>query len=154
MINKIKIILFFAALITLSFGQMRSDIKMTGSPEAMHYEHDQHQTSLFSPDRFSMNHSFGVSMMSMGGQSISASAYTNNINWALRDNLLISSRISYVLPSTQSQFGSGNLSEGFLQYGIDVKYRPTENTALYLSFQNAPRYGNGLQRPYYFGGLR
>lgn len=154
MISKLKILLFPVVMITLASGQFKADVKQLSTPEGLHFEHDQHQSSLFSPDRFSMNHSFGVSMMSSGGRSIGASAYTNTINWALRDNLLISSRVSYILPSTASQFGSANLSEGFLQYGIDVNYRPTENTALYLSFQNYPRYLGRQQNPYAFGGLR
>ena len=140
MINKSKILLLSVLVTGLALGQFKSDVKKMSTPEGLHFEHEQHQTSLFSPERFSMNHGFGVSMMSMGGQSFSASAYTNTINWAVRDNLFISSRVSYVLPSMASKMGSSNLSEGFLQYGIDVNYRPTENTALYLSFQNHPRY--------------
>lgn len=154
MISKLKVLMFSLVLISLGIGQFRSDVKQLSTPEGLHFEHDQHRSSLFSPDRFSMSHSFGVSMMSVGGQSIGASAYTNTINWALRDNLLISSRISYVLPSSTSQFGSSNLSEGFLQYGVDVNYRPTENTALYLSFQNYPRYLGQRQNPFSFGGIR
>lgn len=141
-------------LITLLSGQFRSDVKKISTPEGLHFEHEQHQLALFSPERFSMSHSFGVSMMSMGKQSFSASAYTNTIHWALRDNLLVSSRISYVLPAVQSQPGISSLSQGFLQYGIDVNYRPTENTALYLSFQNYPRYLGRYQQPFGTGGYR
>ena len=96
---------------------------------------------------FSMNHNFGMNMMSFGGQSMSVGAYTNQMNYMIKDNLNLSTQFSLassmggVNPYAKNGFGGSQL-----YYGASLDYQPTENIFVKFSMNNYPRYG--YARPY------
>jgi hypothetical protein len=111
------------ALITLFIlsgiilAQFRMDVPNQTLPTNLNGELDALPSlSLFDPARFNMSHGFTMSMMSMGGQSVSMAGFTNRITYMAMDNLKL------------------------VAYDAAITYQPTKNSFLQLRFQNIPNY--------------
>ena len=72
-----------SALTSLAMGQLRSNIPMKTLPVNTQGLSHAQNLSFLDPNRFSMNHSFGMNMMSFGGNSMSVGSYTNQINYMI-----------------------------------------------------------------------
>ena len=70
---------------TLALCQFRSDVPTQTIPVNSRGLSHAQGLSMLDLNRFSMNHSFGMSMMSAGGQSMTVGAYTNQMNYMFRD---------------------------------------------------------------------
>ncbi|MEE8437611.1 MAG: hypothetical protein V3S22_04655 [Candidatus Neomarinimicrobiota bacterium] len=101
---------------------------------------------VFAPDRFNMHHSFSLGMSYAGGQSFSLGTYTNQMNFKLRDNLLIQTQVSLVQPSGGINPYSNQGLNNQIYYGASLDYQPLENFHISFSLNNYPRYS--LYRPY------
>ena len=132
---------------TLALCQFRSDVPTQTIPVNSRGLSHAQGLSMLDLNRFSMNHSFGMSMMSSGGQSMSVGAYTNQMDYMLRDNLRLSTQFSLsspmggVNPYAKNGFGGSQL-----YYGASLDYQPLENLSVKFSMDNYPRYG--FARPY------
>jgi len=143
----IKQITTLAAISALAFGQFRSDLPSPGIPINSHGLSHAQGLSLLDMNRFSMNHSFGMSMMNMGGQSRTVGAYTNQMNYMVKDNLKLSTQFSLASPiGGINPYAQNGLGSSQLYYGASLDYQPTENLFVKFSMNNYPRYGNA--RPY------
>jgi hypothetical protein len=94
----IKGITTFALLSALALGQFRSQLPIQSVPVNTRGLSHAQGLSLLDPSRFSMNHNFGMNMMSFGGQSMSVGAYTNQMNYMIKDNLNLSTQFSLASP--------------------------------------------------------
>ena len=66
MVNKIKYLIALITIMSVGLGQLKSDLSQNNAIFNNPVSSDGSILSLFDPSRFSMNHSFGMSMMSMG----------------------------------------------------------------------------------------
>ena len=143
----IKGIAALTVLSALVVGQLRSTLPSRAMPVNTQGLSHARNISILDPNRFSMNHSFGLSMMSAGNQSMTMGAYTNQMNYMLRDNLRLSTQFSLsspmggVNPYAKNGFGGSQL-----YYGASLDYQPLENLSVKFSMDNYPRYG--FARPY------
>lgn len=101
---------------------------------------------VFAPDQFNMHHSFSLGMSYAGGQSFSLGTYTNQMNFKLRDNLMIQTQVSLVQPSGGISPYSNQGLNSQIYYGASLDYQPLENFHISFSLNNYPRYN--LYRPY------
>ena len=124
-------------------GQLRYDVP---SPAADRQLKALASPSWLDPQRFSMDHSLSFSMGSVLGLPSGASSlsvYTNQMNYLLTHNLMISSRIHLVQSGLMGaqQLGQNPL-EIFYQAGMDWRLSPNFN--IHLGVSNLPR---GLRNP-------
>jgi len=100
---------------------------------------------LFSPDRFYMTQSYGVSFYTGGGQSSSLGLYTNSMNFKLSDPLML--RVNMGV-SHQPFAGKENQNAQFL-HGAELIYKPSRYFQMNVGYSNSPYY-SGLGYGNYF----
>ena len=103
----------------------------------------------FSPEHFSMSHSFELS--SFGGSSMSM--YTNSMQWQFNSKLAARVDVAASYSPLGSQSGmsvTGQNSSRVFVKNAELAYRPKENVELHLSFRQSP-YGSYMS-PYGYGG--
>jgi hypothetical protein len=143
----IKGITTFALLSALALGQFRSQLPIQSVPVNTRGLSHAQGLSLLDPSRFSMNHNFGMNMMSFGGQSMSVGAYTNQMNYMIKDNLNLSTQFSLASPmGGVNPYAKNGFGGSQIYYGASLDYQPTENIFVKFSMNNYPRYG--YARPY------
>ncbi|MFQ6614621.1 MAG: hypothetical protein ACE5D1_07235 [Fidelibacterota bacterium] len=130
-------ILTLTLLTAAVFGQLKSDLnqvrvadRLLKSPTTIE--------PLFSPQRFSMSHSFSYSMLSTGAGSIGLGSYTNTMAFRLRPNLILSTQLILTQPSLSSGARTRGLALDQVGVGAQLDFRPTENTHFQFSFQKSP----------------
>jgi len=148
--NNMRNTILFLFFISLVFGQFKADMQRVDFPEELQKMTALESRSLLDPARFQMNHSFSVSMMSMGGISAGMGTYTNYMSFLLRDNLRLTTSFSLVKPTMMQNLNSPNTLDGQIYYGAQLEYQPSENTLFQLGFQTYPAYSY-YNRPNYFG---
>jgi len=135
----------FKPLITVIFlsgiilAQFRMDVPTKTLPTNLNGELDaQPSLSLFDPARFDMSHGFTISMMSIGGQSVSMAGFTNRITYMALDNLRFDANV--ILYKTQHPFQQqGALMDQLdVAYDASITYQPTKNSFLQFRLQNIP----------------
>ncbi len=96
-------------------------------------------SSLLDPNRFSMNQGFSMSFMSGGGLSGGSgglSVYSNQVQYLLTDNLIISNQLYLVQPSMGgAQPGESNVQAYF---NTAINWRIFKNTQISLALSNMP----------------
>ena len=142
MVNSLKNIIVIVALMSIGFSQYKTDIERDGSLFANPVQETGLLSSIFNPSRFNMNHSFSMSMMSMGSQSIGVASYTNNMNFTLRDNLRLQTYMTLMQPRMLSSDLGNPYANTQVYFNAALDYNPTPNTHLLISFGNYPSYYN------------
>ena len=133
------LIIFTGGLVLAQFKASRPEMSV---PTNINGELDYSRLSLFDPDRFDIQHGFTMSMMSVGGQSVSLAGYTNNLTYWATDNLRLDANILLYQPVINAM--NGGLTPGGssleLAYDAGLIYAPTKNSFLEFRFQNIPYY--------------
>ncbi|NHZ85797.1 MAG: hypothetical protein GWP19_07940 [Planctomycetia bacterium] len=148
MTKKIKYIIALITILSIGFGQLKSDLSQNNAISQGLSGSGGSIMSLFDPSRFSMNHSFSMSMMSVGKQSIGVASYTNNMNFLLRDNLRLQTYMTFMQPQMLSANTQNPYSNSQLYFNTVLDYSPTENTHFQVSFGNYPRYSRYQTSPF------
>lgn len=143
-----KYIIVLITIFSVGLGQLKSDLSQNNTIFDNPVGSDNSIMSLFDPSRFSMNHSFSASMISMNKQSISVMSYTNNMNFMLRDNLRVQTYLTFMQPNMISSNTQNPYSNSQLYFNTVLDYNPTENTHFQVSFRNYPMYGRRQVSPF------
>ena len=132
------IVIFLSGII---LAQFRMDVPTQTLPTNLNGELDaQPSLSLFDPVRFDMSHGFTMSMMSMGGQSVSMAGFTNRITYMAMDNLRFDANVTLYKTQLPFQQQGALLNQLDVAYDAGITYQPTKNSFLQLRFQNIPHY--------------
>jgi len=143
-IKRIAILLVLSAIST---GQLRSSLPERTIPINSQGLSQARNLPLLDFNRLNINHSFDISMMSAGNQSMTMGAYTNQMNYMLKDNLLISTQFSLASPmGGMNPYANNGLNGAQLYYGASLNYKPMKNLFLKLSMNNYPQ--NNYRRPF------
>ncbi len=148
MTKKIKYIIALITILSIGFGQLKADLSQNNAISQSLSSSGGSIMSLFDPSRFSMNHSFSMSMMNVGKQSIGIASYTNNMNFLLRDNLRVQTYLTFMKPNMISSGTQNPYSNSQLYFNTVLDYQPTENTHFQVSFGNYPRYSRYQTSPF------
>jgi len=148
MVKNLKYIIAIITIVSVSLGQLKSDLSQNSAIFNNPVNSDGSVMSLFDPSRFSMNHSFGMSMMSMGGQSVGIASYTNNMNFLLRNKLQLQTNVTFMQPNMISSNSPNPYSNTQLYYDAVLDYSPTDNTHFQVSFGNYPMYSRYNTSPF------
>jgi hypothetical protein len=143
-IKRIAILLVLSAIST---GQLRSSLPERTIPINSQGLSQARNLPLLDFNRLNINHSFDISMMSAGNQSMTMGAYTNQMNYMLKDNLLLSTQFSLASPmGGMNPYANNGLNGAQLYYGASLNYNPMKNLFLKLSMNNYPQ--NNYRRPF------
>jgi hypothetical protein len=98
------------------------------------------------PNRFSMQQSFSLSYISLGGHGYSQGVYLNTMAYRFSDPLKISLQWG-VLNQPLGNFGVPSLYQsGFFFSGASLEYKPSRNLSIGLQVNRTP--GGWLGSPY------
>ena len=143
-IKRIAILLVLSAIST---GQLRSSLPERTIPINSQGLSQARNLPLLDFNRLNINHSFDISMMSAGNQSMTMGAYTNQMNYMLKDNLLLSTQFSLASPmGGMNPYANNGLNGAQLYYGASLNYKPMKNLFLKLSMNNYPQ--NNYRSPF------
>jgi len=148
MVNKMKYLIALITIISVGLGQLKSDLSQNNAIFNNPVSSDGSILSLFNPSRFSMNHSFSMSMLNMNSQSVGVASYTNNMNFLLRDNLRVQTYLTFMQPQMLSTNSPTPYSNSQLYFNTVLNYQPTDNTHFQVSFGNYPRYSRYQTSPF------
>ena len=137
----LKPILIKFLLAGVAFAQFRMDAPVQSLPTNLNGELDtQPALSLFDPARFDISHGFTMSMMSMGGQSVSLAGFTNRITYMAMDNLKLDANVTLFKTQMPFQQQDPLMNQLDLAYDAGITYQPTKNSFLQFRFQNIPQH--------------
>ena len=135
----------FKPLVTVIFlsgiilAQFRMDVPTQTLPTNLNGELDaQPSLSLFDPARFDMSHGFTMSMMSIGGQSVSMAGFTNRITYMALDNLRFDANVTLYKTQHPFQQQGALMDQLDVAYDASITYQPTKNSFLQFRLQNIP----------------
>ena len=138
-----KTILYFTLLFLIfedTYAQFRHETPINSLPTNLNGELE-NSSSIFSPYRININHSFSMSMHNINNYSTSIAGYTNNISYLINENLLFNSNIT--LFKQNSPYNSkmpGSLNQMNVGYDLGLRYRSSKNSFIELKFQSFPYY--------------
>jgi len=104
--------------------------------------------SLINPEKVKMNQSMSFSSgASSTGNGFYQSAYTNQLQFDLRDNLKLNVDMSFVNLGTMThqndlKFSGNDDNRNVLIPGVSMQYKPTDNTTIYIEYKQSTGYGS------------
>jgi len=104
--------------------------------------------SLINPDKVKMNHSMSFSSGAAStGAGYYQSAYTNHLQFKLRDNLKLNVDMSFVNLGTMTHkndlnFSSNDDNRNVVLPGVSMQYKPTDNMTIYIEYQQSTGVGS------------
>jgi len=103
--------------------------------------------SLFDPSRFSMKHSYSVSLFSMGRQTFSQGLYLNTMNFRFSNPLTMQVSVGF-MHQPLGKFGNMPAENGklFLQHAR-LQYKPSDKMSFTIDYQSYPY---SYPSPYYY----
>ena len=123
--------------------QVSDGVNPVGSPSLLF--------GFFDPDKFQMHHSFSLSYITMGGQGMSLSSYTNSMMYSFSDQLNARADVSF-LYSPYSSIGNatGNGKNQFSSLFLsraELNYRPWNNVLFKVQYRQLPY--TSMYSPFY-----
>ena len=140
MMRSKKTILFtFIILFNLSYGQFRSEVPLKRVPSNLNGDLDSGRYfSIFDLDKFEMNQSFNMSMITTSVESFSLLSFSNQMSYSPMKNLKLNADITiYNNPlAFQSQKFIPGLDIG---YNAGLIFQPTKNSFLKVQVIKSPQ---------------
>ena len=142
MILLLKTVLFtFLLFFEFIKGQFLTEIPLRTLPTNLNGELESKRSiSLLNPDRFNIDQSFKMSVISTGKESYSIAGLSNYISYMPLENLKVDANIT--LYNSQSPFQGQTMLGSHLDIGYNagITYQPTKNSFLQIQFQKLPHY--------------
>ena len=122
-------------LLCLTAGQLAAQTGAAGNPtggSTLFTQPKGFLDALFNPSRFSMSHSYTMSVGSYGSQSYNQGLYLNTMRFQLADPLFMQMRIGYAhQPLGGNSFlGQSEKAGQFFLQQLYMEYKPFNNTKL------------------------
>jgi hypothetical protein len=132
---------FFIVLMLIPvwiFGQVQTEPAQIFRPEKVYNQPRGFLNSLLGSDKFSMSHSYSMSIFTVGNQTFNQGLYLSTMNFNLSDPLFLQVRVGY----SHQPFGGTGLNPGmngkvFLQRAL-LQYKPLKNMTVTLDYQQMP----------------
>lgn len=138
-IENIKQYLAVLALVAVAAGQFRHDLVKPAMP-GVGLSGNMAGKSLLDPSRFSMQHGFSMSLMSIGGTPLSMNTYSNQMTYMISDKTWLQTDFAFVLPNGSPSTLSNQNIQNNLFYRASLGYQPIENLQFNLSVERMPTY--------------
>ncbi len=130
----------------LAFGQLKEQLKPQSFSQLLTQPQGLIGLLGLDPSRFSMQHSYSISYMALGGHGFSQGVYLNTMSYRFSDPLQVSLQWG-ILNQPFGSFGASSLYQnGFFLSGASMEYKPSRNFSIGLQYNNIP--GSGVYSPY------
>ncbi len=144
--NKYLIIFLIVFIPVLTSAQMKQDTKLPSFSQMGTKPYSSLLLGFLNSDKLSMNHSFSMSYMGMGGGGMMVNSYTNTINYQISNPLLLRFNLG-IMNIPYNSFGNPSLNNTRFFGGAELLYKPADNTFIKVGFDVRP----GYYRPGYYG---
>ncbi len=154
-----KYLLLLLLVPLLTFAQIKEEMPTPISVEEMIQIPVQRDMGInfkwFDADKFTMSHSYSMSVGSFGQNPYSQGMYLNKMNYAVSDKLNLRAVVGFT--HDPLHLGNNNLPGNSFDldnmvYGAEVAYKPTKNSIFKFSFEKTPMRYNpySYYRPYQY----
>jgi hypothetical protein len=93
---------------------------------------------ILDPSKLKMSHAISMSYLSLGGYGAMVNTYINTIHYQFSDKLLLTTKLGIMNSPYNSFPNSSFLNNGQFFGGAQLKYSPSEHSALYFSIESNP----------------
>jgi len=123
----------------LSFGQLKKDLEQPDFSNILVKQNNPNSVfSFLDPSKLKMSHSVSMSYSAFGGESIVMNTYINTIDYQFNDQLSLRTNLGIMGSPYNSMPNNAFLNDQHFFGGAELKYKPSDNTILSLSFQSLP----------------
>ena len=138
--NSVKHFVFLLLILpTLCFAQLKTNISKPNITHTLETSKSNDVlTGFLDPSRFHMSHNLSMSYMSFGGGGAVVNTYINTLNYKFSDNLFLTTNLGIMNTPYNSMPGAENMNGYEFFGGAELKYFPTENSAIYLRIEKMP----------------
>jgi len=143
------VILIIALAIPLVAGAQTTDQpKQVFRPENVFQQPRGFLDALMNNSRFSMSHSYSLSVFSLGNQTMNQGLYLNTMSYRISDPLFMQVRVGYLhQPLGGMEVNPGVNGKLFLQSAL-LQYKPSDNMTLTIDYQQIPSSFYSRYSPY------
>ena len=139
--KKLILCVFFISLIVT--GMVGAQVKTSKSnvfkPSELFKKPKGFLDSLLDPSKFSMSHSYSLSMTNIGNQTFNQGLYLNTMNYKFSDPLTMQVRIGF-MHQPLAGLGMSDMQNGskvFLQRAM-LQYKPSDKMSITVDYQVLP----------------
>jgi hypothetical protein len=145
------LLIFLITIPTLGFGQLKKDVGKPNISESLIFFPTKDVIGGFlDPSRFNMGHSLSMSYTAFGGGGAMVNSYINTLNYRFSEDLFLTTRLGIMSSPYNSIPGYNNQNDVQFFGGAELKWLPTENSAIFIRFEKTP----GYYSPGYYGNYR
>ena len=143
------VILIIALAIPLVAGAQTTDQpRQIFRPEKEFHQPTGFLDALVNNSRFSMSHSYSLSVFSLGNQTLNQGLYLNTLKYRISDPLFMQVSVGYL----HQPLGGVGLNPGvngklFLQRAM-LQYKPSDTMTLTIDYQQVPNPFHSRYSPY------
>ena len=132
------ILLLTLIMVSLAGAQLKTQKSNVFKPSSLAQRPKGFLDALVDPSKFSMSHSYSLSLFSVGNRSFNQGLYLNTLNYQFSNPLRMQLRIGFL---HQPLGGSGMTSQQngkvFVQRAL-IEYKPSKNFSLSVDYQSYP----------------
>ena len=145
------LIILLIIIPTLGFGQLKKDVNKTNISESLEFSQAKDvMLGFLDPSRFNMSHNISMSYTAFGGGGAMINTYVNTLNYRFSDDLFLTTKLGIMNSPYNSMPGNSYLNDVQIFGGAELKWLPSENSAIFIRFERAPAfYSQG-----YYGNYR
>ena len=145
------LILLLIIIPTLGYGQLKKDTNKPNISESLEFSQAKDvMLGFLYPSRLNMSHSISMSYTAFGGGGAMINTYVNTLNYRFSDDLFLTTKLGIMNSPYNSLPGNSYLNDVQFFGGAELKWLPSENSAIFIRFERAPAfYSQG-----YYGNYR
>ena len=147
--KKCIILLLLVLVPVIGFAQFKSQTKMPSFSRVLTHPTNNLILGFINPDRLDMHHSFSMSYMTFGKQSLMVNSYMNTINYQISNPLWLRLNLG-IMNSPYNSLPNSSLNKTQFFGGAELFYRPGENSLIRIGVDVRP----GFYRPLYYDPWR
>jgi hypothetical protein len=132
----------------VGFAQLKTSISKPNISQTLETQQKDAFTGFLDPARFHISQSLSMSYMSFGGGGAVINTYVNTLDYKFSDDLFLTTNLGIMNMPYSSLPGSDQLNQYEFFGWAELKYFPSENTAIFLRVEKSPAYyyGNPYNR--------
>jgi len=125
----------------LGFAQLKKDVEKPNISSTLSTPaSDNSFLGFLDPSRMTIQHNISMAYVSVGGIDMVLNTYLNTMQYQFNENLFLTTKLGVMTSPYNSLPGENALSESQIFGGAEIRYLPSKNTVISLSFESTPYY--------------
>lgn len=139
--KKIRFSILILVLIpVLSFAQLKKDVQSPNISNTLTTNYNNSFLGFLDPSRLTMHHNLSMAYTSFGGTDLVVNTYLNTMQYQFSEEFLLTTKLGIMTSPYNSLPGENALTKSQFFGGAELRYKPSENTVISLSFESTPYY--------------